>query len=152
VTRLRTANAPSSSHCQSCDRAVAATLAGRFAIAGAPAEAVELRFTGTQGRGWALRSPTAFHVCLDGYANDGVGEAMSGGVLVVTRARRKECIRNRQRRMLRRDRRQAFCAGRAGQRLGVRNSGAIVVAEGAGKYAFEYMTGGVGVVLGPSVL
>src|SRR6185369_6178688 len=31
----------------------------------------------------------------------------------------------------------------------VRNSGATIVVEGAGKYAFEYMTGGVGVVLGP---
>src|SRR5207245_587896 len=31
----------------------------------------------------------------------------------------------------------------------VRNSGAIMVTEGAGKYAFEYMTGGAGVVLGP---
>ena len=38
--------------------------------------------------------------------------------------------------------------GRAGQRVGVRNSGAVIVVEGAGKYAFEYMTGGVGVVLG----
>jgi glutamate synthase domain-containing protein 3 len=33
--------------------------------------------------------------------------------------------------------------------VGVRNSGATIVVEGAGKYAFEYMTGGVGVVLGP---
>jgi glutamate synthase domain-containing protein 3 len=42
-----------------------------------------------------------------------------------------------------------FVAGSAGQRLGVRNSGATLVTEGAGKYAFEYMTGGVGVILGP---
>jgi glutamate synthase (NADPH/NADH) large chain len=42
-----------------------------------------------------------------------------------------------------------FIEGRVGQRVGVRNSGATVVVEGAGKYAFEYMTGGVGVVLGP---
>src|SRR4029079_47110 len=42
-----------------------------------------------------------------------------------------------------------FVAGAAGQRLGVRNSGATLVTEGAGKYAFEYMTGGIGVVLGP---
>jgi hypothetical protein len=33
-------------------------------------------------------------------------------------------------------------AGRCGQRLGIRNSGATIIAEGAGKYAFEYMTGG----------
>ena len=41
-----------------------------------------------------------------------------------------------------------YVAGRAGQRFGVRNSGAILVCEGAGKYAFEYMTGGIGIVLG----
>jgi len=41
-----------------------------------------------------------------------------------------------------------YVAGRAGQRFGVRNSGATLVCEGVGKYAFEYMTGGVGVVLG----
>ncbi len=42
-----------------------------------------------------------------------------------------------------------FVEGKAGQRLGVRNSGALMVCEGAGKYAFEYMTGGSAVVLGP---
>ncbi len=41
-----------------------------------------------------------------------------------------------------------FIAGSAGQRFGVRNSGATLVCEGVGKYTFEYMTGGVGVVIG----
>ena len=44
---------------------------------------------------------------------------------------------------------ELFVAGRAGQRFGVRNSAATLVSEGVGKYAFEYMTGGTGAVLGP---
>ena len=38
--------------------------------------------------------------------------------------------------------------GRAGERFGVRNSGAFAVAEGAGDHCCEYMTGGVVVILG----
>jgi glutamate synthase domain-containing protein 3 len=40
-------------------------------------------------------------------------------------------------------------AGRAGERFGVRNSGAVAVIEGAGDHFCEYMTGGVAVALGP---
>jgi glutamate synthase (NADPH) large chain len=41
-----------------------------------------------------------------------------------------------------------FAAGRAGERFGVRNSGAKVVVEGCGSNGCEYMTGGVAVILG----
>ena len=43
---------------------------------------------------------------------------------------------------------ELFCAGRAGERFGVRNSGAVAVVEGVGDHACEYMTGGAVVVLG----
>ena len=42
-----------------------------------------------------------------------------------------------------------FIGGRAGHRLGIRNSGATIVAEAAGKYACEYMTRGRVLILGP---
>ena len=41
-----------------------------------------------------------------------------------------------------------FAAGRAGERFGVRNSGAVAVVEGLGDHGCEYMTGGVVLVLG----
>nr|MDP9005557.1 glutamate synthase subunit alpha [Actinomycetota bacterium] len=41
-----------------------------------------------------------------------------------------------------------FVAGAAGERFGVRNSGATAVVEGAGDHCCEYMTGGTVVVLG----
>jgi glutamate synthase domain-containing protein 3 len=37
-----------------------------------------------------------------------------------------------------------FAAGVAGERFGVRNSGAVAVIEGAGEHCCEYMTGGCG--------
>ena len=44
---------------------------------------------------------------------------------------------------------RVFVAGRVGERCCVRNSGAVVVVEGAGDHFCEYMTGGVAVSLGP---
>ena len=41
-----------------------------------------------------------------------------------------------------------YTAGCAGQRFGVRNSGAVAVVEDAGDHCCEYMTGGVVAVLG----
>jgi glutamate synthase domain-containing protein 3 len=43
---------------------------------------------------------------------------------------------------------ELFCAGRAGERFAVRNSGATAVVEGVGEHACEYMTNGTVVVLG----
>jgi glutamate synthase domain-containing protein 3 len=44
---------------------------------------------------------------------------------------------------------ELFCAGRAGERFGVRNSGAVAVVEGVGDHGCEYMTAGLVAVLGP---
>ena len=38
--------------------------------------------------------------------------------------------------------------GLAGQRFGVRNSGATIVVEGVGNHGCEYMTGGIALILG----
>ncbi len=43
---------------------------------------------------------------------------------------------------------EVYIAGRAGERFGVRNSGADAVVEGVGDHGCEYMTGGTVVVLG----
>ena len=42
----------------------------------------------------------------------------------------------------------AYFAGIVGERFAVRNSGALLIAEGAGDHALEYMTGGEVVILG----
>ena len=43
---------------------------------------------------------------------------------------------------------EAFIRGKAGERFGVRNSGANVVVEGVGDHGCEYMTGGRVIILG----
>ena len=43
-----------------------------------------------------------------------------------------------------------YVGGRAGERFGIRNSGATLVAEGVGDHGCEYMTGGVALILGPT--
>src|SRR5262249_60250750 len=43
---------------------------------------------------------------------------------------------------------RVFMPGRAGERFGVRNSGATAVVEGVGDHGCEYMTAGTVVVLG----
>ena len=45
---------------------------------------------------------------------------------------------------------EVYINGRAGERFGVRNSGATAVVEGVGNHCCEYMTGGRVVVLGPT--
>ena len=141
------------------DRSVGATLAGRIALGEvvAPEGGFTLRFRGCAGQAFGFACADGMRMELEGFANDMVAEAMSGGVVVV-RAPADVGVAREGRGALSLVGNAAcygatggtlHVAGRAGQRVGVRNSGATIVVEGAGKYAFEYMTGGVGLVLGP---
>ena len=90
---------------------------------------------------------------LEGDANDYVGKGMAGGKLVIYPPQISEfasqdtaiigntCLYGA-------TGGQLFAAGRAGERFGVRNSGAFAVVEGAGDHCCEYMTGGNVTVLG----
>jgi glutamate synthase domain-containing protein 2/glutamate synthase domain-containing protein 1/glutamate synthase domain-containing protein 3 len=138
------------------DRAVGATLAGWLATrpAGAP-ESVKIALAGYAGQALGFALTDGMRLELEGYANDSLAEAMSGGTLVVRQfaavsveARSSASVIGNAA-CYGATGGKLFVEGRAGQRLGVRNSGAVMVTEGAGKYAFEYMTGGLGVVLGP---
>jgi glutamate synthase domain-containing protein 3 len=137
------------------DRTVGATLAGKIALGeiAPPAAGFTIRLAGFAGQALGFALVDGMRVELCGFANDTVGEAMGGGTIVVRSPPHLQetaglslvgnaaCYGATGGRL--------FVAGRAGQRVGVRNSGATIVVEGAGKYAFEYMTGGVGAVLGP---
>lgn len=118
------------------------------------ASPIIINLKGYAGQALGFAAGRGLKIVLEGYANDAVGEAMSGTAHIVIKQPKKvdgarstnSVIGN------------AACygatggalyvEGSAGHRLGVRNSGALIVTEGAGKYAFEYMTGGAGVVLG----
>ena len=93
------------------------------------------------------------HLTLKGEAQDYVGKGMYGGEIVVIpsasveeAASQNAIIGNTV--LYGATGGSLYAAGRAGERLCVRNSGGKAVIEGCGNHGCEYMTGGVVVVLG----
>jgi glutamate synthase domain-containing protein 3 len=139
------------------DRSVGARVAGALALRwglNPPAgRTVELHFTGSAGQSFGAFATPGMRVTLEGEANDYVGKGLSGGVLVL---RPLGLARNASHHnvimgnvaLYGATGGQLFAAGRAGERLAVRNSGADAVVEGAGDHCCEYMTGGTVAVLG----
>ena len=111
-----------------------------------------------QARGCGGQSFGAFlsegqKITLYGVANDYLGKGLSGGTLAVCPP--ADCVWNREDTLIGNvalygaTGGYAFVAGMAGERFGVRNSGARAVVEGVGDHGCEYMTGGRVAVLGP---
>ncbi len=140
-----------------CDRSIGARLSGEIARRhgnqGMEPNPVVLRLTGTAGQSFGAWNAGGLHMYLEGDANDYVGKGMAGGKLVIYPPRSSSfasrdttiigntCLYGATGGRL-------FAAGRAGERFGVRNSGAFAVVEGAGDHCCEYMTGGNITVLG----
>jgi glutamate synthase (NADPH/NADH) large chain len=143
------------------DRAIGARLAGdiarRHGDEGLQDDPITLEFTGAAGQSFGVWNAPGMQLILHGEANDGVGKGMAGGRIVVrpphdaayasqdTPIVGNTCLYGATGGEL-------FAAGRAGERFGVRNSGALAVVEGVGDHGCEYMTGGTVVVLGRSGL
>jgi glutamate synthase domain-containing protein 2/glutamate synthase domain-containing protein 1/glutamate synthase domain-containing protein 3 len=134
------------------DRTVGALLGGRLAAEFPDGEGVlrRFRFEGHAGQSFGAFLPKDVEFVLDGEANDYVGKSLSGGRIVVHPPADdagspcligNTCLYGATSGEL-------FCAGSAGARFAVRNSGATAVVEGVGDNACEYMTNGVVVVLG----
>ncbi|HSF61733.1 MAG TPA: glutamate synthase large subunit [Gaiellaceae bacterium] len=135
------------------DRAVGARLGGaiaRSAGSGPPAGRVRVRFEGSAGQSFGAFLTTGVELYLVGEANDGVGKAMSGGRIVISAPpddAGDPCLLGNTA-LYGATGGKLFCAGSAGERFAVRNSGAVAVVEGVGDHACEYMTAGTVVVLG----
>ncbi|NVL89429.1 MAG: IMP dehydrogenase [Desulfobacterales bacterium] len=143
------------------DRSIGATLFGYLARIyneefhrneGYKPRRITININGNAGQGLGFGSVDGMTIRLSGYANDMVGEAMGAGstIIVTPPHPLKEghsLVGNAAAYGATGGR--LYVAGLAGQRLGVRNSGTTIVTEGTGKYAFEYNTGGTGVILGP---
>jgi glutamate synthase (NADPH/NADH) large chain len=140
-----------------CDRSIGARLSGEIAqrygnlgMADAP---IRLNLTGTAGQSFGVWNAGGLNMYLEGDANDYVGKGMAGGKLVIFPPKVSEfesqntaiigntCLYGATGGEL-------FAAGIAGERFGVRNSGAFTVVEGVGDHCCEYMTGGNVTVLG----
>ena len=142
---------------QNFNRSIGARLAGEIArrygnqgMADAP---LDIILRGTAGQSFGAWNLGGLNLTLAGDANDYVGKGMAGGQIVVRPpeetsyiARDTAIIGNTC--LYGATGGQLFAAGRAGERFGVRNSGATAVIEGAGDHCCEYMTDGVVVVLG----
>ena len=140
-----------------CDRSIGARLSGEIAQVwgnlGMSEHPIRLHLTGTAGQSLGVWNAGGLHIELEGDANDYVGKGMAGGEIVVYPAKDTQfqacssaiigntCLYGATGGKL-------FAAGTAGERFGVRNSGAQAVVEGTGDHCCEYMTGGMITVLG----
>ena len=141
------------------DRCVGGVLSNRIATlhgsSGLPEDSIQVGFKGSAGQsfgGWLAPGVT---FSLEGDVNDYVGKGLSGGILSVrppedSGFRASENVIAGNTSLYGATSGKAFFRGRAGERFGVRNSGASAVVEGVGDHGCEYMTGGRVVVLGPT--
>jgi glutamate synthase (NADPH/NADH) large chain len=142
------------------DRAVGTMLGSqvtrRWGPDGLPAGTIRLELTGTAGQSLGAFLPRGIDIRLTGDANDYVAKGLSGGTVAIrphpaapSPADVPHVIAGNT---------VGYGAtsgalylrGTVGERFAVRNSGALMVCEGAGDHACEYMTGGHAVILGPT--
>jgi len=139
------------------DRSIGARVAGeiaqRWGNYGMKDAPITVKLKGVAGQSFGVFNVDGLNLHLQGDANDYVGKGMAGGEIVITPAPGGEfdphvtpivgntCLYGATGGAL-------FAVGTAGERFGVRNSGAIAVVEGCGDHGCEYMTGGTVVSLG----
>jgi glutamate synthase (ferredoxin) len=120
---------------------------------GLPDDTVHLKFTGSAGQSFGAFMPRGMTHELEGDANDYFGKGLSGGRLIVYPPKGstfvpEENIIIGNVALYGATGGEVFVRGMAGERFGVRNSGASAVVEAIGDHGCEYMTGGRVVVLG----
>ena len=124
---------------------------------------IDVQLSGYAGQSFGAFGVPGMHLALRGAANDYVGKGLGGGRIVIYPDPKHQWRGS----LLGGDDLAApgavlagntvlygatggevFIAGRAGERFGVRNSGAAAVVEGVGDHGCEYMTGGLVICLG----
>lgn len=139
------------------DRNLGTRLSGRvaevFANDGLPCGTIKLTLNGSAGQSLGTFLAGGIHLNVIGEGNDYVGKGMAGGRITLRPFENNTfdpsknsivgntCLYGATGGRL-------FVNGRAGERFGVRNSGATAIVEGAGDHACEYMTNGLVVILG----
>ena len=139
------------------NRVVGTMLSGRVAQAygedGLPFNTIRCLFKGSAGQSFGAFLANGINMTLEGDSNDYLGKGMSGGQIVVYPSRESTFVPESSTIvgnvvLYGATGGRVFVRGLAGERFGVRNSGAEVVVEGIGDHGCEYMTGGTVVVLG----
>ncbi len=128
-------------------------VAKRYGHKGLPEDTISITAKGTAGQSFGAFLSAGVSIELQGEGNDYVGKGLSGGRLVIyppknspIKAEDNIIVGNTV--LYGAISGQCYFNGVAGERFGVRNSGAIAVVEGLGDHGCEYMTGGIIVVLG----
>jgi glutamate synthase (NADPH/NADH) large chain len=131
-----------------------AEITRRYGADGLDDGTVAITLTGSAGQSLGAFLPKGVTIDLIGDANDYVGKGLSGGRIVVRPHPESAFAAELQ--VIAGNvigygatSGEIYLRGRVGERFCVRNSGATAVVEGVGDHAFEYMTGGIAVVLGP---
>ena len=120
---------------------------------GLPHETIHFRFNGTAGQSFGAFNTKGVTLELEGDANDYFGKGLSGAKLIIYPPKQASYIPEENIiignvAFYGATSGEAYIRGKAGERFGVRNSGAKVVVEGVGDHGCEYMTGGQVVILG----
>jgi glutamate synthase (NADPH) large chain len=139
------------------DRTTGAMLSGKIAMLygskGLPDGTIKCRLRGSAGQSFGAFLSPGVELFLEGDSNDYLGKGLSGGRIIVVPPEgstfepdKNIIIGNTV--LYGATRGEIYISGVAGERFGVRNSGANAVVEGVGNHCCEYMTGGRVVVLG----
>ena len=130
-------------------------IAQRYGEDGLPDDTINVTFTGSAGQSFGAFLAKGIAFTLEGDSNDYFGKGVSGGRLVVVPPRQstfvaEESIIVGNVALYGATGGEVFIRGVAGERFGVRNSGAYAVIDGVGDHGCEYMTSGRVAVLGPT--
>ena len=138
-------------------RSIGARLSGEIAQRhgndGLSSNPITIKLSGTAGQSLGVWNAGGLNIELEGDANDYVGKGMAGGRIVIkppkgVRFKTQDTVIIGNTCLYGATGGTLYASGTAGERFGVRNSGATAVVEGCGDHGCEYMTGGVVVVLG----
>jgi glutamate synthase domain-containing protein 2/glutamate synthase domain-containing protein 3 len=145
-----------SSKSKNTNRTVGAMLSGeviRKYPNGLEDNTINIKFEGTGGQSFGAFLAKGVTLDLVGEANDYTGKGLSGGKIIVRPstdfvgpASDNMIVGNTV--LYGATSGEAYFSGVAGERFGVRMSGANAVVEGVGDHGCEYMTGGTVVILG----
>src|ERR1700712_3046771 len=120
-----------------------------------PDDTNDVTFAGSGGQSFGAFLPRGVTMRLIGDTNDYLGKGLSGGRLSVRPhpdapfvAEQNIVAGNVI--LYGATAGEVFLRGKVGERFCVRNSGATAVVEGVGDHGCEYMTGGRGLILGPT--
>ena len=139
------------------NRTVGTTLshevAKRYGEKALPDDTITVNFNGSVGQSFSAFLAKGITMKVKGDGNDYFGKGLSGGKIIITPPEEstycpEENILIGNVALYGATGGKAFIRGIAGERFGVRNSGAEAVVEGVGDHGCEYMTRGKVVVLG----